>query len=150
MSVTYRDYGAALGKSNQDLRVTIKGPGAKNTLLVTASYARTGRGAFSTLNPSSFYGRLIVLAGEVPIFTELDSNSDLQNIYGPNVLFDADMTSMGPFVFIPPLTDLEGNVRTSQGGSVSIVLCRAFTDNILDLFIPKLNVSGQTNFGKVA
>lgn len=149
MSSPFKQYGAFVGKSDEDLRVEIAGPDRKNALLILASYSKTPPAVGVTpvaFDEPTFWGRLVVFEGICPIDTGtqviLDTSFD-----GLKLLLDVDLHTTGPHTFFPPLTQLEGNIQSSAGGTLNVILARARTNIGGQTFIPKLTIGGQIVIG---
>lgn len=148
---------------DDDIRFVIKGSGAKDALTIIASYRPfeaqivgsgiTTPGAIpaQAINESTFYGRLLILDGEIPSAITLNCTSV---VTGPRILMDVDLHSFGPLQILFPLVVSEGAPRTSPGGTLTVVLCRgtnianAGRPGVRDFFTGKLNVSGQSFLSK--
>lgn len=138
MSVIRRQFGSFMGNSDEDLRIQVKGPGVKNALVCLVSWERTTHVSFDA---ASFNARLIILEGECPISADIDVSTNLANFN--RIILDLTMTNPGPHQIILPLTNLEGNLEASAGGTLTIVACRAQTAIAAETFVPKLTVAGQ-------
>lgn len=151
---TRKRFGSFIGNSNDDLRVSIGGPLQKNALAIVASYNPTPivnvvpppPMLIPAYNATRFWGRLLVFEG-IPDSVGLSAAPlDLitQLTDQVTVLFDHALPTVGPWFFLFPISQLEANLQTSQGGILTIILGRGFTDAGGDVFIPRLTVSGQT------
>lgn len=132
-----------VGVSGADLRIEISGNGRKNLLAIVAGYSNAG---FAAHNEPTFYGRLSVIQGTVPNAPDIDAASVLQGVV-PKVLFDIILHDLGPHTFFFPLAQLDGNTQTDEGGTLTIILAAA-QDSGGKHFVPRINCSGQTVFGK--
>lgn len=135
-----KDFGSVIGQVGEDLRIQVGAKGRKNLLSIVTSYHRDG---FLAPDAATFYGRLIVVEGNVPALPEVTPATNLQAT-GPRVLFDVTFHDLGPHTFFFPLAQLEGNVQTDFGGILTIILAAGQdTPNGLD-YVGKLNAAGQT------
>lgn len=148
-----------LEASDDDVRFVIRGSGAKDALTIIASYRPTETSLVGvtlltpgvppplSINESTFYGRLLILDGELPLNPILSCTSVIK---GPRILLDVDLHSFGPLQILFPLVVSEGAPRTSPGGTLSVILCRGTNlanvgmPSVRDFFTGKLNVSGQS------
>lgn len=137
-------FGSVVGLVGKDVRIAISGNGRKNLLAVVAGYSRTGLAA---PDAATFYGRLVVMQGIVPDAPEIDAATDLTG-QGPRVLFDVTVHDLGPHVFFFPLSQMEGNIQTDDGMVMTIVLAAGHDTPNGYVYIPRLNCSGKTVFGK--
>lgn len=142
------EFGNLRGEDNRDIRFSIAGSGKKSGLAIIASYERSN---FTAFTDASFYGRLVVLEG-LPVGNErlagapvaVPGEIDLGTILEGRILVDVALHTLGPFVFFYPLASLEGGTGTSQGGTLTVILGRAFTTVLGDTFRGRLTVAGQT------
>lgn len=158
MSAPRKQFTAQQSEAGKDLRIQIGGPGRKNALLVTLSYRNSANAA--AFDDPTFYGRLIIFEGIDGVDT---SQQYLLTTPIPlKILLDADIHSAGVQTFLLPLTNLEGNPQTSEGGILNVVLCAAQDKNsVITLatagdpanggnitggtkFIGKMSIGGQT------
>jgi hypothetical protein len=158
MSQPRKQFTAQESVFGQDLRIQIGGPGRKNALLVTLSYRNSA--IASAFDDSTFYGRLVIFEG-------IDAVDQAQQylVTTPialKILLDVDVHTAGVQTFLLPLTNLEGNPQTSEGGILNVILCAAQDKNsVITLvtptapenggnitagtrFIGKLSIGGQT------
>ena len=147
MSNPQTRYGAFTGAPGGDVRVQIGGKGKKNILAIVASYLRSNLAA----PDASFQGRLVIIEGQlspvtgvlnIPPPADFPVNSNFNDY---KVLFDVFLSGVGPHVFFLPITQLEGSPQSDESADVNIVLCVGQAAG--GTYIPKLVVSGQTNFG---
>lgn len=157
MSAPRKQFTAQQSEPGNDLRIQIGGPGRKNALLVTLSYREQAEAAF---DDPTFYGRLVIFEG-------IDAVDQSQQYLTTTpivlkILLDADIHTAGVQTFLLPLTNLEGNPQTSEGGILNVVLCAAQDKNSTitlavpadpsaggnitagTKFIGKLSIGGQT------
>lgn len=137
------DFSSVLGTLGNDLRLEIGAKGRMNLLSVVASYNRSANVAHDA---PTFYGRLLIVQGILPITPEITPFVDIRGI-APKVLFDVILRDLGPHAFFFPLAQLQGNVQTEEGAVLTIVLCQASDLANGAVFIPRMNCAGQTVFG---
>ena len=139
MSTPVKQFAAQQSGAGQDLRVQIGGPGRKNALLVTLSYRNATVAA--AFDDPTFYGRLVIFEG-------IDSVDPAQQylVTTPvalKTLLDVDIHTVGVQTFLLPLTNLEGNPQTSEGGILNVVLCAAQDKNsVITLIVPASPANG--------
>jgi hypothetical protein len=138
-----RDFGSVVGVNGKDVRIVIGGSGRKNLLSVVATYNRATAAAH---DPTTFYGRLTVIQGEIPVAPDIDAFTLLQG-KTPKILFDAVMHDVGPHVFFFPLAQLQGNVQTEEDATMTIILAAGQDAPNGKVFTGRLNCAGQTVFG---
>jgi hypothetical protein len=153
MPVTFKRFGAFKGVADQDLRITISGPARKNALEVIASYelvptAPAYPPVYAAFQETTFWGRILAFEGTpdtigIPSNQEVVLNTAINDLQ-PSLFLDHALHSIGPHTFLLPLAQLEGNIQSSQGGTLTIILSRAYTAVVGQLFIPHLTVGGQT------
>jgi len=138
-----RLFTSVVGTVGADLRLEIGGKGRKNLLAVVAGYSRATLAAHDA---PTFYGRLIVVQGIVPVTPNITPATNLQGTV-PKVLFDILLHDLGPHSFFFPLSQLEGNVQTDEDATMTIVLAAAQDTPNGAVFVGRLNCAGQTVFG---
>ncbi len=158
MSQPSKQFTSQQSQPGKDLRIQIGGPGRKNALLVTLSYRNSAIAA--AFDDPTFYGRLVIFEG-----IDAVANVNQYLVTTPvvlKILLDVDIHFAGVQTFLLPLTNLEGNPQTSEGGILNVVLCAAQDKNsVITLavagdpsaggnitagttFIGKLSIGGQT------
>jgi hypothetical protein len=144
MGVTVKEFGSVLGNVNQDVRFVIGGSGRKSALAITCSYESAvlfgGGVVHPAFDTTTFYGRLLVIEGLVFPETEID----LDTVIEGRPYLDLAISSLGPHTFFFPIAQLEGNLQTSRGGTLAIVLARATTAVFGQTFRGRISVAGQT------
>lgn len=137
------DFSSVMGIIGNDLRLEIGAKGRMNLLSVVASYNRSANTAHDV---PTFYGRLVIVQGILPVTPEITPFTDIRPIAN-KILFDVMLRDLGPHAFFFPLAQLQGNVQTEEGGILTIVLCQALDNPNGAVFIGRLNCAGQTVFG---
>ena len=145
MPIQKLEFGSIVGNVADDCRFVVAGSGAKNALAITCSYesAVIGVGGGIThpaFDDPTFYGRILVCEGDslaaVPV--------DIDTYIPQKTYLDLALHTTGPFTFLFPLQSLQGNVQTSLGGVLVVVLARAFTKNNTETFRGRISIAGQT------